>query len=349
MGLLDLFGSKSKPQVIKFDQNLCNASVNDNDVLFVRVNSIIEKKDAIVEVPMTHVALLIKGGGDCRFLDSGNYEVFDDRSEVNDWKKGLSVEVVYMPKETDIVICWGTPERFTYRDPYSFKTVKIGANGEFGINISNPTQFFKKLVGARQEFSREDFETRVLSAVVNEFCDAFCAVALEKKLTYEQFTSDKKFIASLIAKILNQKFDEDWGIELSNFIINSINLAEGNEEMLENYIESNIEEMKKRLREIERRDEAERLDDKQWEREKYLRELEMRDKSAQYEVIKSAAGSSAPTGGRFCANCGAAMEPSAQFCTNCGKRAPDAEIICEQCGTANKGSASFCQKCGNKL
>ncbi len=347
MGIFGLFNSK--PQVIKFDQNLCNATVNDNDVLFVRVNSIVEKKDAIVEVPLTHVALLIKGGGDCRFLNSGSYNVFDAKSEVNDWKKGLSVEVVYMPKETDIVICWGTPDRFTYRDPYSFKVVKVGANGEFGINITNPEQFFKKLVGARKEFSRADFEERVLNIVVNEFCDAFCAVAIEKNLTYEQFTSDKKFIASLIAKILNRKFDEDWGIELSNFVIKSINLAEGNEEMLESYIESNIEEMKKRLREIENRNEQERLDDKQWEREKYLRELDMRDKNAQYDTIKATAGAAAAPRGKFCSGCGAAMENGAQFCTNCGKRAADADVICSKCGTSNKGSAAYCSKCGNKL
>ena len=339
-----------KPQVIKFDQNMCNAKVDDNDVLFVRVNSIVEKKDAIVEVPMTHVALLIKGGGDCRLLESGNYKVFDTRGEVGDWKKGLSVEVVYMPKETDIVICWGTPDRFIYRDPFSFKTIKIGANGEFGINITNHDQFFKKLVGARREFSREDFEERVLSAVVNEFCDVFCQVAHEKKLTYEEFTSDKKMIASLIAPILNKKFDTQWGIELSNFIINSINLAEGDEEKLEGFIEDHIETMKKTLSDQERRAEEERLDDKNWEREKYLRELEMRDKAAYYEVLKGAnANSGAPKAGNFCPNCGGELAPGAKFCSACGKATAIAKTVCPACGAENKGGVKFCSGCGKQL
>lgn len=30
-----------KPQIIKFEQNLCKASVNDNSILFVRVNDVL--------------------------------------------------------------------------------------------------------------------------------------------------------------------------------------------------------------------------------------------------------------------------------------------------------------------
>lgn len=43
-----MFGRKN--QVIKFDQNLCNASVDDNSVLFVRVSDVVTDKHAIVEV-----------------------------------------------------------------------------------------------------------------------------------------------------------------------------------------------------------------------------------------------------------------------------------------------------------
>lgn len=338
-----------KPQVIKFDQNMCNAKVDDNDVLFVRVNSIVEKKDALVEVPMTHVALLIKGGGDMRLLESGNYKVFDSRSEVGDWKKGLSVEVVYMPKETDIVICWGTPERFIYRDPYSLKTVNIGARGQFGINITNHEQFFKKLVGAKKEFSREDFEERVLSAVVNEFCDVFCEVAHAKELTYEEFTSDKKMIAALIAPILNKGFDERWGIELSNFIIDSINLAEGEADKLEDYFEGNRKELRDALNDAARRAENERIDDKNWEREKYLRELELRDKANMYGAIKDSQANSRPKAGSFCSGCGAEMPHGAAFCTACGKAKEGSKVICKVCGAENASGAKFCQKCGKPL
>ena len=85
-----------KQQVIKFEQNICNANVNDNSVLFVRVNDIVKVKDALFEVPFTHNAFLIKGGGDCRFYKSGTYPIFDDAAEIKAWKKGVSVEVIYI-------------------------------------------------------------------------------------------------------------------------------------------------------------------------------------------------------------------------------------------------------------
>ena len=121
------FGTKKK-QVIKFEQNLCNASVNDNSVLFVRVNDVVTAKDAIIEVPYTHNAFVIKGGGDCRFYKSGNYPVFDNKAEVKNWKTGLSVEVVYIPKETEVLIRWGTPTKVKYRDlpiPFVSRVIQI--------------------------------------------------------------------------------------------------------------------------------------------------------------------------------------------------------------------------------
>ena len=79
-----------KQQVIKFGQNICNADVNDNKVLFVRVNDVVKTKDALFEVPFNHNAFVIKGGGDCRFYKSGTYPVFDDKTEIKAWKNNIS-------------------------------------------------------------------------------------------------------------------------------------------------------------------------------------------------------------------------------------------------------------------
>ena len=78
--------SKKKGQVIKFEQNLCNAKVDDNEVLFVRVSDIVTSADARFEVPFTNDAIVIKGGGDVRYYKSGNYDVFDDKKEIKKWK-----------------------------------------------------------------------------------------------------------------------------------------------------------------------------------------------------------------------------------------------------------------------
>ena len=122
--------NKKKNQVIKLD-------TNDNSILFVRVGDIVTDKDAKFEVPYSHNALLIKGGGDIRHYSSGTYDVFDNKAEVKNWKNGLSVEVVYIPKEARVSIEWGTPSQFIYRDKLSGKIIHMGAHGEFVVTVVN--------------------------------------------------------------------------------------------------------------------------------------------------------------------------------------------------------------------
>ena len=116
-----------KMQIIKFEQNHCNANVNNNSVLFVRVSGEVTDKHAQFEIPLTHVGYVIKGGGDGRLYQSGHYPVFEDKREIKAWKKGFSVEIVYMPKDTDVLINWGTPNKVSYRDEASNHVIEVGA------------------------------------------------------------------------------------------------------------------------------------------------------------------------------------------------------------------------------
>lgn len=339
-----------KPQIIKFEQNLCNASVNDNSVLFVRVGDIVTDKKAQVEVPFTHTAYIIKGGSDARIYDSGHYQVFDDRKEVKDWKKGFSVDVIYMPKDTDVVILWGTPQRFQYRDAASNKVVNVGARGQFGVHISNPEQFFRKVVGVRTEFDLEDFKKRFSAEVVNEFADCFLKVVGEKKLTYDLFAAHKKDIALEIGRILSEKFTKTWGISLNEFIIEYVGITEQDSEAVEAFAaeEHRQRKIKEYLAEVER------LDDKNWEREKYLRQLELEDKQAYYDVLKiighaPVSGSVGAVGGGFCPKCGKSCPSGAAFCPNCGGKISADGTVCRDCGRRNEAGAAFCVGCGKKL
>ena len=344
MGLFGLFSGK--PQVIKFEQNLCNANVNDNSVLFVRVNDLVKSKDAMLEVPFTHNAFLIKGGGDCRFYKSGTYDVFDDKKEIKAWKQGISVEVVYIPKETSVLIRWGTSEKVTYRDPKAAKVVQVGARGQFGVSISNPEQFLRKVVGARKEFDLRDFSNRFSAAVVDEFADVFLHVVTANDISYDLFDTNRKRIAGFVGAALSEKFDKDWGISLVDFIIESFNMSEDDKERVEAVLEERINEDKVR----KHLDELERLDDKQWERDKYLLGLQQNDRDAYYEVIK-AIGSKpeGKKGGNFCPKCGHSVESTQAFCPHCGNKMAQAETACPKCGKINKGDARFCGGCGNKL
>ncbi|MCM1545744.1 MAG: SPFH domain-containing protein [Clostridiales bacterium] len=343
--------SKKKSQIIKFEQNLCNAKIDDNEILFVRVNDIVTSAEARIEVPITHSAIVIKGGGDVRYYKSGTYDVFDDKKEIKNWKQGMSVEVIYIPKDTQVLIKWGTPNRLMYRDAVSNKVVTVGANGEFDVSVSNPEQFFRKVVGFKKEFNLDEFKKRFSETVATEFTDSFFRIVEQKNLTYDRFTANKKLIGECMGELLSPMFERDWGLSLHNFKIAEINMLA--EDM--NKIESAAADKQRQDKLKEYLAELERLDDKQWEREKYLRQLELQDRAAYYEVLKVVGSHKKPTEAKSeikickCPDCGTEYKPADKFCPNCGKRVSKEPIVCPNCGKANNYTALFCANCGKKL
>ncbi len=221
-----LMFQKKKRQVIKFEQNLCHAKVDDNDILFVRVSDQITDKDALLEVPLTHIAYVIKGGGYGKVYKSGTYPVFEDNKEVKNWQQGISVEIIYMPKDPNVPIKWGTNEKIKYRDEVSGKVVGVAAHGVFDVSISNPEQFYRKVVGARREFSLREFQDRFSANVLSEFTAIFFQTIDELKLTSDKFDANKKSIQEKTGRLLNRIFEDEWGVSLNNFIIQYIGVSD---------------------------------------------------------------------------------------------------------------------------
>ncbi len=215
-----MFGSK-KQQIIKFNQNLCNAKIDDNGVLFVRVDSIIKDKGAQIEVPFTHVALLLKSGGDCKLYKSGVHAVFESRQEVKNWKKGESVEVIYMPIETSVPVEWGVRD-LTCRDFITNIAINVGASGSFGVSIANPELFFRKVVGVQKEFDVKKFQDRFSALVSDEFSSAFLTAVEALGLSYDKFDANKKRIAREIEMELSRAFEQRYGIFIQDFFISTV-------------------------------------------------------------------------------------------------------------------------------
>ncbi len=354
---------KNKSEVVKLSQELVsNSSYDDNEVLFIRRNDLIHGKNAVVEVPSTHNAIIIKGGGDYKLCPSGNYKVFDDKHEYKDFKKGLSVEVIYIPKDTRVLIKWGTPNRIKYRDEASRKVVSIGARGEFDVSVSDADKFYRVVVGAKKEFNLEEFSARFSETVANKFANIFLTIVKENHLTYDQFDINKELIGVKMGETLDGQFKDEFGLSVRRFLIADFNLSGEDIEAIEGDAAEKLEketaeseEQKRRERLKEYLAELERLDDKQWEREKYLKQLELQDKQAYYEVLKIIGKNDGDDKGDKkdselkCSFCGANYRPSDKFCPRCGKRVGNYPVACPKCGAVNDYQAVYCSKCGKKL
>ncbi|MDR3318344.1 MAG: SPFH domain-containing protein, partial [Clostridiales bacterium] len=199
----------------------------DNEDLFFKltVDTDLDKKAQLI-VPPTHVALLIKDGQMLKTLESGKYDVYDKKSDL----AGIfikrfstdSVEIIYMSRTAKLRMPWGTPQLLDLRDPITDSPVKVGANGEFEIQIGEPRKFYLELVGLDTDYDVDKLQERLLNRLMSEFKPALAKIMREKKLTYTIVDEYLKEIADGIAPILGNILLNEYGVSMYSFFINNI-------------------------------------------------------------------------------------------------------------------------------
>lgn len=272
----DMF--KKSQQIIKFTQNICGANVEDNSTLFVRVESAITDKDAEIEVPYTHCAMVVKNGNEMRYIEKTT-RVFENKEEIKNWKKGHSVDVIYMPKEPSVKIYWGHFEPRTLRDKKSGVILKLQARGSFDVMIQNHEMFCRRIVGMNKVFNLDDFSDRVRSIVLEDFDDIFLSYVDNYNLEYSTFDQNKKTIARSIEKTLGQRLVNKTGVAIEDFTIDAINVF-GVEKIEEEIAER--KEVAKINNPAYRAylENKERQDDKAWQRGLQIRQFEREEAAA---------------------------------------------------------------------
>lgn len=327
----------NKQKVIKINQTVSDQKLDDNQVLFVRVDSVVQGKKDLIEVPFTHNAYVIKGGGDIRFYRSGTHKVFEDRKEYKKWKKGSSVEVIYIPKEVRVLVRWGTAQRIPYNDPAHNMILSVGANGHFRVSISNPEQFIRVVVGQTKEFDLKKFTENFSSEVRSYFGVEFQSVAGSMALTYEEFEKFRGEISAKVGDDLSAKFSADYGISLVDFTIDNINISQANLETLKLQAQQKESERQTETKRIEQ----EKIESKAWEKRKYQMDIAHKEKMQELANNKGAINKSTDE------------EPQLLMTNSAGSDEYQEELeegaVCPKCGAVNLFSNKHCSKCGNSM
>ncbi len=321
-----------------------------NEELFVKFRCDNLAANAQLIVPETHNAILIKDGSAMETYNSGRYDIFDTKKGFLGFglkKTGaLTVDVIYLSKGAKLEICWGTPNKFDFRDPVSDIAIEVGASGHMEVRIEEPRKAYIELIGALKSFSTDEFRDRLLNRIVDKIGPAIAKYLREQKLAYYQFEENREIIANNVFGDMKKIFSE-YGIELCSFSLGKIFIPQDQKVRIEEYIQQHKEEVKeeeKRIRDKRELQEAmlelERLQDKEWEKEKYLRGLEIKNKELYLNVTReigweSAGGKVAGknvSGQKFCTKCGASYSNDAVFCSGCGERVNEIQLSCKACG-----------------
>lgn len=341
-------------QFVKYEGN--------NDELFVKVSADALNYDAKLIVPETHNAILLKDGVMMDTLNSGSYDIFDSKHKKK--TESITVDVIYMSKTAKLKVNWGTKTQFNFRDTETDVPIKVGAHGEFEVQICNPRKAYLELIGADKTYSVEKLKERLAMRMMSEVEPAIARAMREQRITYDRMGEHKKEISQSVLPVLSKMFEEEYGLKMFSFTIANVMIAEEYVKAIEAAraeVKRKAEEEKARIEREEKeerarreeKEEQERQDEKEWEREKWLRELQSTDYEKYLDVCRErgwepkAGGAPAAKTQLRCPKCGAPYEEGDMFCDGCGL--PLTCKVCPSCHAENKLTAHFCKKCGTKL
>ncbi len=137
----------------------------------------------------------------------------------------FKAEVWFVNKLYSLDVKWGTPSPIQIQDPRYGVWLPVRSYGQFGIRIADSRQFLLKLVGSLGSFTKEN---------ISQFFKGLLITRI-KDLVSNYMITERKGILELNAYLNEISYHmeeelrpvlEDYGIELVNFFVNSINVPE---------------------------------------------------------------------------------------------------------------------------
>ncbi|HBH82422.1 MAG: hypothetical protein A2X04_14015 [Bacteroidetes bacterium GWF2_41_9] len=147
------------------------------------------------------------------------------------WKYGFNspilAEVYFVSTKQFTDLLWGTPNPIMLRDP-EFGPIRIRANGNYAMKITDPAMFIKTIAGTDGSFTTESITNQLRNVAITRFTDAIA----ESKIPVLDMASNFDEISKFCENKMKPEFQE-YGIELIKFLVASITLPENVEEALD--------------------------------------------------------------------------------------------------------------------
>ncbi len=282
-------------------------------------------------------------------VDGGNTPIL---SKLGAWKYGFNspfkAEVYFVNTKQFTDLKWGTPNPVMMRDS-DFGMVRLRAFGIYSIRVVEPKSFIKEIAGTNARFVTEDVEGQLKRTLVGGFSDALA----ESKLAALDLASNYDELGKFTRTKLNEEF-KSFGLELTKFVIENVSLPPEVEAAMDKRTSMGV------IGDVGRYAQFQAAD-------------AMRDAAqnpgggagtgaglgagfaignamagAMTDAIKQSKGG-APTG-MTCPKCGSQNTSGAKFCNDCGaKMEVTAQTVpCVKCSAPLQEGAKFCIECGAK-
>lgn len=264
--------------------------------------------------------------------------------------------VWFVNKVHSLDVKWGTPSPVQLQDPKYGVLLPVRSYGQFGVRIEDSRKLLVKLVGPLDQFDREALVRHFRGLLLTRIQDLVSTYLVHRGVSVVEVNAWLDEISEEMRGKVAGMF-ADYGIEVLDFFVNSINVPEE---------DPAVAELKRTLSE---RAKMEVLGYNYQQ----MRSFDTLEKAASNEGggnlmnagiglgvgmgvggafgrVAGEIGSGLSTGegcslsSERCARCGASANRGARFCSECG--APLPGKVCPSCGKPLREGAKFCAECG---
>lgn len=231
-----------------------------------------------------------------------------------DFESPFKSDVYFFSTRLQMDQKWGTSTPITIRDK-EFGAVRLRAFGIYSYRIVDPRAFFTQVTGTRESFYASELEGQLRNTIVARMTSSLA----NSHVSFLDMASRQTEMAQLIAEEAKPAFAA-LGLELNQFVIESISLPGELQEVMDQRIGVNL-----------------------------AGDL---NQYAQFEAAQALKLAAANTGGAAAMGVGvgagaamaqtmmrpvvaaAAVAAPARFCPQCGKPVPEHAKFCQECGKA---------------
>lgn len=194
------------------------------------------KNGAQLTVRESQVAILVNEGQFADIYLPGRHELTTKNmpilSTIKGWKYGFNspfkVDIYFVSTKQFLDQKWGTKNPVIIRDP-EFGPIRIRAFGSFCFKVqSDPKNFITSVAGTNSEFTTEGIAEQIRNFIITRFSDAVA----ESKIPVLDMAANLNEYSDRIKEYIKPSVDE-YGLELTQFLVENISLPEAVQEALD--------------------------------------------------------------------------------------------------------------------
>lgn len=315
-------------------------------------------------------AVLFKGGKACDVFQAGRHTLSTENIPILNkiinlpfgGRSPFAAEVWYVNKVFSLDIKWGTSTPIQLQDPKYKVFIPVRAFGQFGIQIEDTQKFLVKLVGTLPQFDKVNILKYFRGVYLTKAKDSISSYLIHKNISVLEINAYLDEISTYLKERIAPTFEE-YGIKLTSFYVNDINVPEDDNAVIQ---------LKQALAKRAEMD----IVGYSYQQERSFDTLEgaaTNPNSMQGGLMGAGIGLGmgigvgGAVGNQFsgltqnintaetkkCPKCNSEIDKVARFCSYCGcdtEEKPKAKIKikCSSCGAELNEDTKFCMECGNR-